>query len=241
MKKNALSLALAIAAVSFITGVSQASVFTLTSSRTTTVIPSTASVIGGGATHGMQVDVVTFKIQNVTGGTDTTLTGINLDATTPGTSTATAMIFQTYDAYGDGGTSINLAANPNIVFGSANGSYIRYGSATTFALVSASPAYSQDPTNSGGTTFDPTQNFVDNHDFNVQGGVLGGAADTTAINLASIVVPVGTPVTLAGYASGAAGAAVPVSITNGAVVPEPASLGVLALGGAALLARRKKA
>jgi hypothetical protein len=63
---------------------------------------------------------------------------------------------------------------------------------------------------------------------------------TSNIPLGTLVVPVGTTVNLSGFAAGNTGPSTAISATN-LGIPEPASLGVLALGGLALIARRRKA
>jgi hypothetical protein len=72
-------------------------------------------------------------------------------------------------------------------------------------------------------------------------GYYGGALDERGAWVGLAVVPHNDTVTYAGYAFGATGASQDFSGQDGGTaVPEPASLGVLALGALALLARRRK-
>jgi hypothetical protein len=67
------------------------------------------------------------------------------------------------------------------------------------------------------------------------------AANVTAVPFANIVVPSGTSWTVTGALAGDEGAVQNFSVSSPTIMPEPTSLGVLALAGLALSARRRKA
>jgi hypothetical protein len=257
MKKFASLLAVAVIA----TGAASADAnIIITATRTTTTLNTTSqgfTPLGG--TQGQAVDVIALKVQNDgVGGTGSLITGIDLTAVTPGAGSTGNFIFKAIDAVGDntipGAMTVDVAAQlgsllqNNASFNGPFGSYIRYGSPTGFVTVWNSPASPggtfpenrQDTNNDGATDFNPVPNYTDNHSFEVVGGVLGGvdASAAAGINLGTLVVPVGTNISLNGIISSESADTV-VSFTT-AAIPEPASLGLLGLGGLALLNRRRR-
>ena len=178
--------------------------------------PSGFGAITNGAGAGDLVDVVTFQIGNDgTNNTGTKLAVFDLTASTPSTGAGSgAFLFQTFDALGNGGTSVNITSSPSIPFGSSLGSWV-CTPLNNFGLISAEPAFQQ----TRGSGFDQSAAFVNNHSFSVAGSILPSVSAIQPIEIASLVVPVGTTVSLAGRVAGNftgldAVGVVPVSLTS---------------------------
>ena len=191
-------------------------------------------------------DVVVFRALNDgTGGSGTKLQALDVVASTPYTAGDNIKI-QLADFDGDGENDAN-PIGVGINAGQATGSFIRIGSTANFNTVFVDPS----PTTTD-TDFDgiPDQAIAADYvngkvvSFNVAGFPFPAPTATAGSGqvFANIVVPTGISVQVFWQMGGEIGNPfVGTYIDPGLDIPEPATLGVLALGALGLLARRRQA
>lgn len=219
-------------------GVAAAVLAVGTAAEAAFVVTSTRTTVGNN-------DVIVFRALNT--GTDNT--GDRVLATSVQlTALQSNLIFKIVDADGDGvdDADVNLRS---VVGGSPTpaqitGSYIRFGSPSSFLIGGNLPEGYSDANGDGNTDpggdqrvtfFQNTKSFrVDG--FNGSGGIVANTGQ--GVQFAGAVVPKGVTVTATGTIAGATGSAQAFSNTN--EVPEPVALGFIGLGAMALLGRRRR-
>lgn len=217
---------LAAAAGLALTGVAKAD-FIITSTRA----PGTGQFVGD--------DVVTFNVQNDgLGGQVGTTKLLAADVTVSSKDPNPKFFIHTFDQDGSG---INDDADLSAI-GSTGGSFVRFGSAAGWTVVSTTP-----PLNSpdDSVTIKNTTPYSDGQSlpqFEVAGAsnlTGGGTSDATPKALAVAVVPAGQQVHLSGSLGAENGPKFDFTADN--PVPEPASLGLIGLGAVGLIRRRRRA
>lgn len=215
------------------------------------IITLTAPVASGGDLV-YQVQALDTAVGADTG---TNLLAFDSTITTPGTSTSTALVVDFVDIDGDGvadadviGAPVASGSGTAPSFGTAVGTFERLGASAKFNVASVTPAdYDTDPGGTGSQTQSVDPAYSDLHSLEIAGfttstagGANGVADSTTPVSFANVVVPAGTTFTVSGDVGGNTGSEQAFTISNGVSVPEPASIGVFVMSGAALLRRRRR-